>query len=450
MSESQPNDLQHRLDVITAQQVGADGFVVEPLAVGSDYPSCKVVGRISGTEVAALGIDKAMEQGIAYAPSYRVSLENLNRLQFLYEAVENNWHPSLDAQFNQSLKPALGLRSASATENKTQYGISLQQDLNFWKLQTQRELALSGVDSGRLESENSRQITALNVAVLYLEVLRLRELRRVSAEYLELLNRFQNIVGQQYDAGAVSSVQNQRLEVAIKRSETDYLTLNQQFLESIVVLEKTLGSLSIEAGDLEVPGVDLQEFSDYGEDDLVSVILDENVTLKRLKEDLQTAILETESEEWNLYPEVTLDLSSTRNHRRRGGTKTEHTAQVNVALNLWDGRRTRKNIAASQAGQKVAIARVDQQRLALDIEARRVFSGYKTALSESKYSREACVEAQGLLELQQIDFSTKTSSEIFNLVTSAGEWFATANQNVAAYFDALNAIYQIKALRSDL
>lgn len=410
--------------------------------------SCGV--KLGATLDSPMTIDNAIRLGVNHAPSHRVSIENLNRLKFLHKAVENNWHPRVTMQLNENLKPIAGMHEATSNDKHSQYGISLVQDLNFSKLQIQREQAMTAVHSEQIKTELSRQIIASNIVTLYLNTLKYKERLQVSAEHLALLKQFKQVVGLQHNAGAVSSVQVQKLEVAIQRSEIDHSTLKQLFLESIGILAETIGVASINDSDLVMPLVNIQEFSGYDEDDLIAFVMNENLSLKQLRKDLKSAQLAVQASEWTQYPRMTLQVQSTRDHRRLGKIKTNNAVKLNVNYSLWDGGASRNTILAKNASRKGAIARIDAQELALDIQTKQVFSGYKTALSEAENSKSTCAEMKSLLSLQKIDFSTQTSSKIFDLVSSSNDWFTTANRAIDAHFNALNSLYQIKSLGSGI
>ena len=397
-----------------------------------------------------LSVDQAIERSLTFQPSLGAVRYRVESALKLSQSLKYNWGPAVRAFADEGFVAGRNVSGANQTSNDVnrRYGLSLEQDLNFYRASLDRQLARSEYNVQLTNNGNERLNVALAVSLIYLECLRYRKLVEATKEHGETLDYFSKIAEKRLELGTINSIRVRRIEVSRQRNKSELAFLNGLLEDSLVLLANSLGLINVKADDLIEPSINFDQ--NLAIEDIFPIVLDNNLALNIARQRLKQERTRYKQRVQDSYPNLTLAVSKSYSDYFQRENESDSVVELNFSWLVWDGlqRRRVRQASVSDIGSAREVVRSQILSLRSDLEAN--YSELRNANIEREFAEQASKEAQELVSLQKIAFQESEQTTILEIVTSADARFTSYSRAINAKYQAQSLMYQIKALLNEL
>jgi len=399
----------------------------------------------------ALSLSEAVEQALSTNPDIGIVASNREAVDEELKQARGLWLPQVDVaagigkeRTNDRTTRADPNNADALTLTRQEASLTIQQRIfDGFEANNSIEREKSRVESAARRVAENAEFLALDAIGAYLEVVRERELVRLSERNLEVHLTILDAVGQRQRGGGGSRADVVQTEARSARAratltqtlndlrdaEADYTRIVGQFPDALDAVEFPQGVLP---PDLETA---------------VTLAGTNNPTTKIFEADVRSSNAEVSLAEVPFYPAVTLEAESEYNDGRDGIDDYEFNNQIMVRLrwNLFRG-------GIDRAARQEALSRVAEsknRRLRSHVEAQREMRQSWFAYEANRQRVEDLSDAvQFNLETrdayrQQFEVAQRT---LLDVLDAENELFVTSGQLVTAQTNELLASYRILAV----
>jgi len=435
---------------------GAIFMDAPPAPMLNDFPS--VVGdtprmpAINGQaltlrDAIAIGMNTNPETGVVQT-NRRATDEELNQARALYL-------PSLDLRVDGGLE--------HSDDPGTRGGIDDDDEENLWRYDASLTLTQMLFDGFETKYENTRQkmrvlsasnrvretaeLVGLAITESYLEVMRQREILRISrdnvADHIVILEQIEDSEG----AGRSTNADLQQARARLASARAQEASIRQALRVAEASFIREVGDAP---GDLVMPMVPLDSIAPDLERE-VKEALAQSPTLDIFEADIKVAGAEYEAAKATFYPQVDLQLNARQGHDLSGveGRDTSASALVVMDWNLYRG-------GGDTARVREFISREAQSKEARAEAARGVENNVRQTWAQmvaaGERARQFTAQADANTEVvkayrDQFDLNRRS---LLDVLDSQNELFVSRSNAVNAHFVEMFAVYSLMALKGEL
>jgi len=397
-------------------------------------------------EAVAIGVNTNPQYGIV-ANNRRATDEELRQARALYL-------PSIDMRadtgWEHSNNPATRIRPGSDAENLWRYqaGLTLTQllfDGGFTRFENERQQARVLSASNRVRETS--ELVGLGIVEAFLEVMRQRELLRISrqnvADHISLLEQI--VDSAQAGRTTDADVEQARARLASSRAQEATIREGLRFAEAAYIRE-----VGEAPKDLIMPLVPVDKLSADLEDE-VRAALHQSPTIDIFEADIDVAHAEYRGSKSAFYPQLDLQLNGREGRDINGvqGRDTNASALVVMNWNLYRGGGDTARVR--EAIHREAQAKESRANAARGVE-NDVRQTWARMVSAGERARQFAAQADANAEvvkayLDQFDLDRRT---LLDVLDSQNELFVSRSNTVNAEFLEMFAVYRLLALKGEL
>ncbi|MBI4030938.1 MAG: TolC family outer membrane protein [Proteobacteria bacterium] len=429
-----------------AQDVATPAAVppVMPMA-GQTSPATKNPMQINLRDAVATGVLTNPEYGIV-SNNRRATDEELRQARSLYL-------PSVDVRADTGVEfsddPATRA-TGDATETLWRYeaGITLTQLLfDGWETKYENVRQMARVLSISNRVREAAELVGLAVVESYLDVMRQREVLRISrenvAEHIALLEQIEDSA----TAGRTTQadIEQARARLAAARAQEASVREALRIAEAAYIRD-----VGDQPKDLIMPLVPVDALEKDVEQE-VKISLHQSPTIDIFEADIQVAHAEYEGTKSVFYPQLDLQLNA-RNGKDLNGVRGEDTSASALAVLNWnlyrgggDTARVREHIS------REAQAKEARSKAARGIETE-VRQTWARMVAAGERAHEFAAQGDANAEVvkaykDQFDLDRRT---LLDVLDAQNEWFVSRSNTVNAEFLEMFAVYRLLALKGEL
>ncbi len=399
----------------------------------------------------ALTLNEAVEQALSSNPDIGIVASNREAVDEELRQARGLWLPQIDIaagigkeRTNDRTTRADPNNRDALTLTRQEASLTIQQRIfDGFEANSTIDREKSRVESAARRVEENSEFLALDAIGAYLEVIRQRELVRLSERNLEVHLTILDAVGQRQRGGGGSRADVVQTEARTARARATLTQTLNDLRDSEADFTRVVGQFPDALDSVEFPqGVlppDLET--------AVTLAGSNNPTTKIFEADVRSSTADVSVAEVPFYPAVTLEAESEYNDDRDGIQSYEFNNQVMLRLrwNLFRG-------GIDRAARQEALSRVAEsknRRLRSHVEAER-------EMRQSWFAYEA--NRQRVEDLNDaVQFNTQTRDAyrqqfevaqrtLLDVLDAENELFVSSGQLVTAQTNELLASYRILAV----
>lgn len=400
---------------------------------------------VSLRDAVAAGVETNPRTGIVENDRRAID-EELAQAQALYR-------PSIDLRTDTGYEYTddPGTRSRGLdNEDMLRYEASLtltQMLFDGWDTKYKVEREKNRILSAAHRVRETAEFVGLDVVESYLEVLRQRELLKISrenvAEHISILEQIEDSA--RAGRSTQADVEQAKARLASSRAQESNVRLQLRTSESIYI--KRVGDIPQY---LEMPMVPLDLLASSVEEE-VKIAITTSPTLDIFEADIETAKSEWQGTGSSLYPQFDLQLNTRQGSDLGGvdGRDTSASALVVMNWNLYRGggdtHRVREFIYRHEISKE---RRAEASRQVGD-DVRQTWA---RMISAGERSREFAAQAAANQQVVQayMDQFNLDRRTLLDVLDSQNEWFVSRSNMINSRFLEIFAVYRIVAIKGRL
>ena len=426
-------------------------------AAGSDVmmaapaESAKATGGLPGQ----VSVSEAVAFGVSTNPEYTRNANNRRATDEELRQAKGLYLPSID--FRGDVGPEYSDNAAtrgdgdgddSETQFRYQVGLTLTQLLfDGFETKYENKRQQARVLSASHRVREASELVGLSIVESYLDVLRQRELLRISrqnvADHMSIMEQIEDSATSGRSTGA--DTEQSRARLASARAN------EASVREALRVAEAAfIRDVGDQPQELVMPMVPVDALSANLEEQ-IKMALHQSPTLDIFEADINVAHNEYEGSKSLFYPQVDLQLNA-RHGEDLGGVEGEDTSASGLVVVNWnlyrggiDTARVREQIS------REAQVKEERAKAARDVE-NEVRTTWARMVSSGERAREFATQAAANQETvkaykDQFDLSRRT---LLDVLDSQNELFVSRSNMVNAEFVEMFAVYRLLALKGEL
>ncbi len=357
---------------------------------------------------------------------------------------------SADTGYEYTDDPGTRARSTSGEENMWRYETSLtltQMLFDGWDTKYEVERQRNRIKSASNRVRETAEFVGLDVVEAYLEVLRQRQLLKISrenvAEHIAILEQIED--GTRAGRSTQADVEQAKARVASAKAQESNVRLQLRVAESNYI--KRVGDAP---QNLQMPEVPVDLLSANVEEE-VKVTLTTSPTLDIFEADMDVAEAEWKGSGSTLYPEFDLQLNARQGNDLGGvdGRDTSASALVTMNWNLYRGggdiHRTREFVYRHAESKE---RRADAAR-GVEDDVRQTWARMISAGERAReFAAQAAANQQVVAAyMDQFNLDRRT---LLDVLDSQNEWFVSRSNMINSKFLEIFAVYRLVALKGKL
>lgn len=419
--------------------------------VASTAPAAKGTGGLPGK----VTIAEAVGFGVMTNPEYTRNADNRRATDEELRQAKGLYLPSVD--FSADLGGEYSDNTATRNDGdgddeetmfRRQAGLTLTQLLfDGFETKYENKRQQARVLSASHRVREATELVGLSIVESYLDVLRQRELLRISrqnvADHITIMEQIQDSA----TAGRSTEADMEQAKARLASARANEASVREALRVAEASFIRDVGD---QPQDLVMPMVPVDALSANVEDQ-VKVALHQSPTLDIFEADIQVAHNEFEGAKSVFYPQVDLQLNA-RTGEDLGGVEGKDTSASALAVVNWnlyrggiDTARVREQI------NREAQAKEERAKTAREIE-NEVRTTWARMVSAGERAREFATQAAANQETvkaykDQFDLNRRT---LLDVLDSQNELFVSQSNMVNAEFVEMFAVYRLLALKGEL
>lgn len=399
-------------------------------------------------------LNEAVAVGVITNPEYKVVASNRRATDEELRQAKALYLPSIDFRADtgaeHSEDPATRARGRGTPQNLWRYENSLtltQLLFDGWETKYENQRQKHRVESASRRVRETSELTGLAVVEAYLEVLRQRELLRISRENVADHVSLMGQINESSAAGRTTQADVEQAKARLAAARAQESSIRESLRNAEASYISAVGD---QPGALVMPGTPAAGLAQDVEQE-VKTSLAQSPTLDVFEADIKVAHAEYEGAKAVFYPQIDLQLNG-RDGRDLGGvrgTDTSASALMVMNWNLYRGggdtARVRENInRESQAKEQRASAARDVEKDVRQTWARMVSAGERAR----QFSAQAAANAEVVKAYRdQFNLDRRT---LLDVLDSQNEYFVSRSSAINAEFLEMFAVFRLLALKGDL
>jgi len=397
-------------------------------------------------QAVSIGVTTNPEYGVV-AASRRATDEELNQGEALFL-------PSLDLRadtgYEYTDNAATRAGTGSDTESKWRKlgSLTLTQLLfDGWESHFEVERQKARVRSAANRVRETSELTGLAIVEAYIEVLRQRELLKITrdnvAAHVDIVNQIED--GVKAGRSTQADLEQVRARIAQARATESSTRQSLRNAESRYLMEvgEMPGNLTLPVA----PFDGLQETVDQE----VEKALAYSPTLDVFEADIEAAYAVSRQAESDLYPSFDLELNATEGHDISGVDGRDRTATALVVMNwnLFRGGQKYANVREQvHRHQQAKEARAEAAR-SVENDVRQTWAGMIASGEQAdQYASQAAANVEVVRAYKdQFDLNRRT---LLDVLDAQNEWFVSRSNQINSQYVEMVGVYRLLALRGSL
>ncbi|MBI2235211.1 MAG: TolC family outer membrane protein [Micavibrio aeruginosavorus] len=428
----------------------AGASMAAPVAA-STVPAANGAGGLPGK----VTIAEAVGFGVSTNPEYTRNADNRRATDEELRQAKGLYLPSID--FSADLGGEYSDNTATRNDGdgddeetmfRRQAGLTLTQLLfDGFETKYENKRQQARVLSASHRVREATELVGLSIVESYLDVLRQRELLRISrqnvADHITIMEQIQDSA----TAGRSTEADMEQAKARLASARANEASVREALRVAEASFIRDVGD---QPQDLVMPMVPVDALSANVEDQ-VKVALHQSPTLDIFEADIQVAHNEFEGSKSVFYPQVDFQLNA-RTGEDLGGVEGKDTSASALAVVNWnlyrggiDTARVREQI------NREAQAKEERAKTAREIE-NEVRTTWARMVSAGERAREFATQAAANQETvkaykDQFDLNRRT---LLDVLDSQNELFVSQSNMVNAEFVEMFAVYRLLALKGEL
>lgn len=420
-------------------------------AMQAAAPAAQSAGGLPGK----VTIAEAVGFGVTTNPEYTRNADNRRATDEELRQAKGLYLPSID--FSADLGGEYSDNTATRNDGdgddeetmfRRQAGLTLTQLLfDGFETKYENKRQQARVLSASHRVREATELVGLSIVESYLDVLRQRELLRISrqnvADHITIMEQIQDSA----TAGRSTAADMEQAKARLASARANEASVREALRVAEASFIRDVGD---QPQDLVMPMVPVDALSANVEDQ-VKVALHQSPTLDIFEADIQVAHNEFEGSKSVFYPQVDLQLNA-RTGEDLGGVEGKDTSASALAVVNWnlyrggiDTARVREQI------NREAQAKEERAKTAREIE-NEVRTTWARMVSAGERAREFATQAAANQETvkaykDQFDLNRRT---LLDVLDSQNELFVSRSNMVNAEFVEMFAVYRLLALKGEL
>lgn len=420
-------------------------------AMQAAAPAAQSAGGLPGK----VTIAEAVGFGVTTNPEYTRNADNRRATDEELRQARGLYLPSID--FSADLGGEYSDNTATRNDGdgddeetmfRRQAGLTLTQLLfDGFETKYENKRQQARVLSASHRVREATELVGLSIVESYLDVLRQRELLRISrqnvADHITIMEQIQDSA----TAGRSTAADMEQAKARLASARANEASVREALRVAEASFIRDVGD---QPQDLVMPMVPVDALSANVEDQ-VKVALHQSPTLDIFEADIQVAHNEFEGSKSVFYPQVDLQLNA-RTGEDLGGVEGKDTSASALAVVNWnlyrggiDTARVREQI------NREAQAKEERAKTAREIE-NEVRTTWARMVSAGERAREFATQAAANQETvkaykDQFDLNRRT---LLDVLDSQNELFVSRSNMVNAEFVEMFAVYRLLALKGEL
>lgn len=447
-------DRQASLTVIENGKAAEGSVGTVPAARNPAAGSGEVAPRAGGLP-GRVSVAEAVSFGVSTNPEYTRNANNRRATDEELRQAKGLYLPSID--FRGDFGPEYSDNAAtrgdgdgddSETQFRYQAGLTLTQLLfDGFETKYENKRQQARVLSASHRVREATELVGLSIVESYLDVLRQRELLRISrqnvADHMTIMEQIEDSATSGRSTGA--DTEQSRARLASARANESSVREALRVAEAAFIRD-----VGDQPQELMMPLVPVDALSANLEEQ-IRVALHQSPTLDIYEADIEVANNEYEGSKSVFYPQVDLQMNA-RHGEDLGGVEGEDTSASGLVVVNWnlyrggiDTARVREQIS------REAQAKEERAKAARDVE-NEVRTTWARMVSSGERAREFATQAAANQETvkaykDQFDLSRRT---LLDVLDSQNELFVSQSNMVNAEFVEMFAVYRLLALKGEL
>ena len=400
----------------------------------------------------AISLTEAIDQAISTNPDIGIVASNREAVDEELRQARGLWLPQLDAaagigrEWTNDRTTRANVNNSGDTLSLTRQEASLtlqQRVFDGFEADSTIEREKSRVESAARRVAENSEFLGLDAIGAYLEVLRQRELVRLSERNLEMHLNILDAVGQRLSGGGGSRADVVQTEARTSRARATLTQNLNDLRDSEAAFTRIIGQFPDALEPVEFP----RDAMPPDLDTAVTLAGNNNPTIKIFEADVRSANAEVDLSEAPFYPALTIEAETEYNDGRDGIDSYEFNNQVMLRLrwNLFRG-------GIDRAARQEALARVSEnknRRMRSYLEAQREMRQSWFAFEANQQQVEDLTDAVRFNSetrdaySQQFEVAQRT---LLDVLDAENELFVSSGQLVTAQTNELLAAYRILAV----
>ena len=361
----------------------------------------------------------------------------------MVEMDEAGYRPTLD------LSAGIGRERAFRSSDNDWYtrreaGLSATQMLyDGYETKSRVDASSAGARAQEARSAEQAEVLGLEVATVYLDVIRQRQLLESTKNNLAAHQDTFNKISRRAQMGVGSKADETQARGRLALANYNLSVVEGNLWESEINFERVVG---YKPGDLEMPADDCCTHLPYTAEDARYVAIMEHPRFAAAVADHESSLGQVGVAKSAMHPKVFLELDYTSNKGANGVAEREQTlsAMVRARQNVYRGGSDEARIAANEHLAGVARAQGEKDRRDLEADAQIAWYDLESIYLQIPEFERRQTEAQATRDAYAQQFNIGQRS-LLDLLDSENELFSANNELISAKIDEQLARYTLLA-----
>lgn len=288
---------------------------------------------------------------------------------------------------------------------------------------------------------------ALNVASVYIDVLKREALERLARDNLARHERLFELIQQRSTQGLGRSVDLEQAEARLAQARNNLITEQTNLEDARVNFQSAVGQSPTA---LSMP-TEVTESMPQSLETARAEMLDNNPLLRSAESDVRAAEAQYQAARSGLYPRVDVEVSRTLNNNLDGtaGVNEDWQAMMRMRYNLYAGGKTTSDIQAKSFQIEEATEIRNDALRVLNEELGLAWNALDNARKQLPIAREYVERSARVRQAYQRQF-TLGERTLLDLLDSENELFTASRRLEEVRFIEVSTQYRIKAVMGAL
>lgn len=403
--------------------------------------------------VQAQSMQEAMNSALEVRPEVRAGTKARQSVEEQMNAARSGYLPRVDivAGYGQEGTSSPGSRTTDSgfvNMTRSETSLTLQQML-FDGYATKNEVnrQRATVNARAYQLLGTSEKLALNVATVYIEVLKREALERLARDNLMRHERLFALIQQRSSQGLGRTVDLEQAEARLAQARNNLITEQTNLEDARVNFRSAVGqppsalSMSTEVTESMPQTIEAAR----------AEMLDNNPLLRSAEADVGAAEAQYQAAQSGLYPRVDLELSRSMNRNVDGtaGVNEDWQAMMRMRYNLYAGGKTTSDIQSKSFQIEEATEIRNNALRVLNEELGLAWNALGNARKQLPIAREYVERSARVRQAYQRQF-TLGERTLLDLLDSENELFTAARRLEDVRFTEIATQYRIKAVTGAL
>lgn len=356
---------------------------------------------------------------------------------------EAGYRPTLD------LSAGIGRERAFKSSDNDWYtrrelGLSMSQMLyDGYETKSRVDTSMAGARAEQARSAEQAEALALEVATVYLDVIRQRQLLESTKNNVAAHQDTFNKISRRADLGVGSVADATQARGRLALANYNLTVVEGNLWESEINFERVVG---YKPGELEMPADDCCTHLPYTAEDARYLAVMEHPRFAAAVADHEASLGQVGVANSAMHPKVFLEVDYTSNKGANGVSerKQSASAMVRARQNIYRGGADEARISISQHRADVARAQGEKDRRDLEADAQIAWFKLESVYLQIPELERRQNEAQGTRDAYAKQFNIGQRS-LLDLLDSENELFTANNELIVAKIDEQLARYTLLA-----